>query len=102
MTTKKPPKPLVGRKLLVAALGVATVNYVAVTGCGGKEEQSSSGFPSSSSGTSGNPPTSGNLPGPDPDAMVPPTSGNLPAPEAGFDAGDGGDADAADADDDGG
>lgn len=102
MSTKKPPKPLVGRKLLVAALGVATVNYVASTACGGKEEQSSSA--SSSSSSSGKPPTSGNLPNPEErDATPPPTSGNLPAPDpdAGLDAGDASDADA-DADDDGG
>ncbi|MBS2016035.1 MAG: hypothetical protein JST00_24355 [Deltaproteobacteria bacterium] len=95
------PKPnhLVARKLLVAAVGVATVNYVAMTGCGGKEETSSS------SSSSGQPPTSGNLPAPP--ATTPPTSGNLPAPpprpDAAADAD--ADADAADADpdaDDGG
>lgn len=89
---------LVARKLLVAAVGVATVNYVGVAACGGKSETTSS------SGTSGTPPTSGNLPAPT--AEPPPTSGNLPAPppqDAAADA-DASDADAgdADADDDGG
>ena len=67
------PKTLSPRKLLVAAIGIATVNYVAAA-C-----------------TPSAPPTSGNLPAPDPvtpDAAttqtpprnVPPTSGNLPAP----------------------
>lgn len=72
MTT---PKKLSPRKLLVATLGLATVNYVAVA-C-----------------TPSAPPTSGNLPSPDPTAIdaappvvtptprtPPPTSGNLPAP----------------------
>ncbi|MBX3192011.1 MAG: hypothetical protein KF819_33785 [Labilithrix sp.] len=51
------------RKLLVAAIGVATLNYVVA--CENKP-----------------PPTSGNLPAPRPPdaAEVPPTSGNLPAP----------------------
>lgn len=69
--TPKTPKKLVSRKLLIATLGVATVNYIAVA-C--------------------TPPTSGNLPAPDPgkpDASTPtsatsappPTAGNLPAPQ---------------------
>lgn len=95
---KRKPRPrhLVARKLLVAAVGVATVNYAGVLACGGKEESSSS---------SGQPPTSGNLPAP-PDQYCPPTSGNLvgpvpvdSGPEADADAGDASDADA---DDDGG
>jgi hypothetical protein len=94
--TKKPrPRQLGPRKLLVAAVGVATVNYLAIA-CGGKE--SSSGGP-----------TSGNLPAPNYDAAdqyIPPTSGNLPAPPPPVDSGTDADAsdasDAADADDDGG
>jgi len=89
---------LVARKLLVAAVGVATVNYVGITGCGGKEETSSS------SGSSGKPPTSGNLPAPTgtTTAQPPPTSGNLPSPEP-MDASPEADAsNDADADDDGG
>ena len=73
------PTQLVSRKLLVAAIGVATVNYV---GC----ETSSS---------------SGNLPAPQPSdtsknvgKTPPPTSGNLPAPF--YDAGEDADADAGD------
>jgi hypothetical protein len=73
------PKRFTPRKLLVAAVGVATLSYVA--GC--KEQQ---------------PPTSGNLPAPPPSSVLdadasspavdsgspfepPPTSGNLPAPQ---------------------
>lgn len=91
----KPIRKFLPRKLLVAALGVATINYVGVVACGG-----------GSDGTSGDdmkevPPTSGNLPSPPPsDASppsppIPPTSGNLPAPppdDGGADA----DADASD------
>lgn len=64
-----PPK-FAPRKLLVAAVGVATLNYLAATAC--------------------TPPTSGNLPAPtaEPDTGAPPqptspppTSGNLPAPQ---------------------
>ena len=67
MTTSKKLSP---RKLLVAAIGVATVNYVAAVAC--------------------TPPTSGNLPSPRPETPdaassstphdLVPTSGNLPAP----------------------
>lgn len=71
-----PPRSYLPRKLLVAALGVATINYVGVIACGGATE---------GSGTDKDkyPPTSGNLPSPDPpDQYVPPpTSGNLPSPE---------------------
>ena len=77
------------RKLLVAAIGVATVNYVAAA-CGGATDGST------------NPPTSGNLPSPtaQPDTGPPPTSGNLAGPpprdaadegDAADDGGDGGD-----------
>lgn len=67
------PKKLSPRKLLVAAVGVATLNYVGVA-C--------------------TPPTSGNLPAPtfEPDAgttppsNIPPTSGNLDAPPPPADA----------------
>jgi len=78
------PKKHLPRKLLVAALGVATINYVALA-CGG--------------GTTDNPPTSGNLPFPAPPAdqyVPPPTSGNLPAPppmDGSLDAHDAADAD---------
>ena len=86
-----PKKPFAPRKLLVAAVGVASINYIAMA-CGGTTD---------GSGSSGNPPTSGNLPAPtgQVDSGPPPTSGNLaPPPDASlFDA-----ADAADADDDGG
>ena len=93
----KPIRKFLPRKLLVAALGVATINYVGVVACGG----------ATTDGTSGDdkknvPPTSGNLPSPPPtDASpplppIPPTSGNLPAPPpddggADADAGDAGD-----------
>ena len=87
-----PKKPFAPRKLLVAAAGVATINYIAMMACGGTTDGSSSG----------NPPTSGNLPAPMVDSAPPPTSGNLaPPPDAGlFDAADA--ADAAEADTDGG
>jgi len=92
----KPKTPFAPRKLLVAAVGVATINYVAA--CDGLL-----------AGKTGGNETSGNLPSPYPyDAQVadeiPPTSGNLPAPvfDAAADA-DGGDADTdADAEVDGG
>lgn len=88
---KKPPRALVARKLLVAAVGVATVNLAAAA-CG-------------------NGATSGNLPAPIPDDSatdsaadtgIPPTSGNLvgPGPVDAADAGEDADAsDAADAED---
>ncbi len=83
-----PKKPFAPRKLLVAAVGVATINYIAIA-CGGTTDGNGS-----SSGT--NPPTSGNLPAPMVDSAPPPTSGNLaPPPDAGL-------FDAADGDDDGG
>lgn len=89
------PKPFIPRKLLVAALGVATINYVGVAACGGISDGND---------TSTYPPTSGNLPNP------PPTSGNLPNPtfdasvkaDASGDAGDAGDAADSDADGDSG
>ena len=88
-----PKKPFAPRKLLVAAVGVASINYIAMA-CGGTTDNGSR-----------NPPTSGNLPAPMVDGGPPPTSGNLaPPPDAGrFDAADAADAaDASDADDDGG
>ncbi len=103
MPVKPSPRSFLPRKLLVAALGVATINYVGLTACGGATE---------GSGTNKDdyPPTSGNLPSPEPDQYVPPpTSGNLPAPppiDAALDAdsstglddaGDGGDQDSGDA-----
>jgi len=87
-------KPFAPRKLLVAAVGVASINYVAVA-CGGATD-----------GGSPTPPTSGNLPAPMVD-RPPATSGNLAAPlDAGrFDAADADDSaagdDAADAADGG-
>jgi len=89
-----PKKPFAPRKLLVAAVGVASINYVAM-GCGGATDAST------------NPPTSGNLPNPPAlDGSPPPTSGNLAAPppmDAGRDAADASDADdGGDAADDGG
>lgn len=80
------------RKLLVAAVGVATVSYVIA--CADRE--TTEGATTASQDASDRPPTSGNLPSPPPpeEAGTPPTSGNLPAPpppddDAG-DAGDGG------------
>src|SRR5690349_3439231 len=86
-----PTKPFASRKLLVAAVGVASINLLA-SACGGKSA------------------TSGNLMivdgGPDPaPTLAPPTSGNLAPPppidasddaddgaaDDGGDAGDGGD-----------
>ena len=84
------PRKLSPRKLLVAAIGVATVNYVAAVAC---TPPTSGNLPSprpetdASSSTPHNiPPTSGNLPSPRPEtdaappSIVAPTSGNLPAP----------------------
>ncbi|MBS2016036.1 MAG: hypothetical protein JST00_24360 [Deltaproteobacteria bacterium] len=61
MSNAKKPTRTAPRKLLVAALGVATVNYVVA--CGKNV-------------------TSGNLPAPDPrpDPSTIPVAGNLPAP----------------------
>ena len=81
MPTKKPYAP---RKLLIAAVGVASINYIAIA-CGGQPDPA---------------PTSGNLPAPtgQVDSGPPPTSGNLPAPppidasvDTGVDSGDSGD-----------
>jgi hypothetical protein len=81
-----PSKPYAPRKLLIAAVGVASINYIAIA-CGGATDSSS-----------GNPPTSGNLPAPTGqiDSGPPPTSGNLAAPpvdasDDGSDSGDAGD-----------
>ena len=62
MPPARPSRSFGPRKLLVAAIGVATINYVGA--CGNNE-------------------TSGNLPAPRPmdaSSELPPTSGNLPAP----------------------
>lgn len=59
MPNAKKPTRSAPRKLLVAALGVATVNYVVACGKGV---------------------TSGNLPAPQPEPSVTPVVGNLPAP----------------------
>lgn len=82
-----PRRTFAPRKLLVAAIGVATINYIAA--CSNLHNE-----------------TSGNLPAPEPydSGRVPPTSGNLPSPEpfdASLDASDAGDAseDASDASD---
>lgn len=91
------PRTLAPRKLLVAAVGVATVNFVAV-GCVLNNETSGNlmGLPNTTDAA--------------PDRGVPPTSGNLMAPppqdaasEADADdAGDAGDASDTDAEPDGG
>ena len=88
-TVSSKPKSRAPRKLLVAALGVAAVNYVAATACGGAADKTTD----ASTVPTTYPPTSGNLPAPfPPDAHPPPTSGNLaPPPDAGFDASDAGD-----------
>lgn len=96
----KPPSPpartFVPRKLLVAALGVATINYVGVAACGNTSDDDMKRLA----------PTSGNLPSqppPDDQYVPPPTSGNLPAPppmDAAADA-DAGSDDASDAGDGG-
>jgi len=72
----KKPKLHVPRKLLVAAIGVATINYVASTACGGAID----GVGEGRDDKRDYPPTSGNLPAPDPTDYPPPTSGNLVAP----------------------
>jgi hypothetical protein len=80
------------RKLLVATVGLAAVSYIAVAeACGGKTDgdPSSSGGNSSSSGSTGKNPVSGNLVAPTNTPTNPPISGNLPSPppiEAGTDA----------------
>jgi hypothetical protein len=80
----KPHRPFAPRKLLVAAVGVASINYVAIA-CGGATDGPA---------TAGNlaaPPTSGVPDG----RITPPTSGNLPAPpppDAAADAPDANDA----------
>lgn len=80
------------RKLLTAALGVATISYVYA--CGDTEnaqETPANVAPPQTHGAGGAsqlPPTSGNLPAPPPPpptgsggaTQLPPTSGNLPAP----------------------
>jgi hypothetical protein len=87
-----PKKPHAPRKLLIAAVGVASINYVAIA-CGGAVTTPSDNTPPTATNP---PPTSGNLiTPPDP----PPTSGNLAPPmevdasddaDAAGDAGDGG------------
>ena len=84
-----PPK-LLPRKLLIASIGVATINYVAVA-CGGSTTPGDTTLKEGGSDTA-QPPTSGNLPAP-----PPPTSANLPAPPP-IDASDGA-SDAGDASD---
>jgi hypothetical protein len=72
----------------VAAVGVATVNYVAIA-CGGNTEPTSGNLPAPQPTTerdrdaSTHPPTSGNLPSPTSTttSTTPPTSGNLPSPQ---------------------
>ena len=92
MPVKPSPRSFLPRKLLVAALGVATINYVGLTACGGATE---------GSGTNKDdyPPTSGNLPAPVyPDASADAATDAADAADAADDAGDAGD----DADADGG
>lgn len=93
---RSPPKSLHARKLLVASVGVATINYVAAA-CGIVETGTTSGnlpapVPSDASRSDAIPVTSGNLPSPAPydaatdvlqdarEDAIPPTSGNLPSP----------------------
>lgn len=86
MANAKIPKPTQPRKLLVAAIGVATINYVAV-GCG-KTNITSGNLPAPHEPDASYP--VGNLampvdaappPPPPPEAgTTPPTTGNLPAP----------------------
>lgn len=79
------PKKLVARKLLVASIGVATVNYVGPLACGGEKSTTSTFGDAGNDGNEGTPPTSGNLAANPP--PPPPTSANLPAPPPPDDAG---------------
>ena len=82
-----PPRKLVARKLLVASIGVATINYVAPLACGG-EKSTSSTFSDAGKDGEQTPPTSGNLAAnPPPPPVSPPTSANLPAPPPPLDSG---------------
>lgn len=78
------------RKLLVATVGLAAVSYIAIgEACGGKTDGDLSSGGTTSTGSSGKSPVSGNLVAPTNTPTNPPTSGNLPAPppiEAGADA----------------
>lgn len=84
-TTKKPTR-MAPRKLLVAALGVASVNYVVACGKNVTSGNLPSPQPVPDAGTVM--PVVGNLPAPvppdaaptPPPSSIPPTSGNLPAP----------------------
>jgi hypothetical protein len=70
------------RKLLIASVGVATINYV-LGGCGHVTETPDKG-PSGGSSSAGAPPTSGNLPAPGGSVSGgSPTVANLPAPVMG-------------------
>lgn len=77
----KPARSHLPRKLLVAAIGVATINYVPLVACGGSTDSGNAG----DSGRESIPPTSGNLPTYErPDTGVP--------GDAASEAGEGGDA----------
>lgn len=85
------PKKLSPRKLLVAAIGVATINYVVACqtpptpgNLPGPEPVKDPSMTLPTPPPTTLPPTTGNLPAPPPvhdaAARLPPTSGNLPAP----------------------
>lgn len=77
------PAKLGPRKLLIASVGVATINYV-LGGCGHVTETPDKKPSGGSSSTAGTPPTSGNLPAPAGSASGgSPTVANLPAPVMG-------------------
>lgn len=85
MSSPPPPKKPVGRKLLVAAIGVATVSYVVA--CGGKTDDDTQGTKADSGVNDAGPDvSSGNLVPPPDDTMAPDTlgpdisSGNLVPP----------------------
>jgi hypothetical protein len=86
----KKPTLTAPRKLLVAALGVATVNYVVACGKNVTSGNLPAPQPTPDTGVV-TPPVVGNLPAPVPQdaaptataptpSSIPPTSGNLPAP----------------------
>ncbi len=88
-------RTIVGKKLLVASLGVAAVSYVA---CSGQVASTDAGADGAADAAPDNLVTSGNLVPPPADALppprdaapdVPPTSGNLVPPPP-MDAGDDG------------
>jgi hypothetical protein len=95
LTEAMKKRSVVGKKLLVASLGVAAVSYVA---CSGQVAGTDAGADAAADAAPDNLVTSGNLVPPPADATpprdaapdVPPTSGNLmppPPPDAGDDGG---------------